>query len=670
MKNFDSFNNIIGQAYIIVSNNYIINVSQSFINMVDFTEDELLGEDIDFLYNSLRIGPNFKSDAIKDNAEYFLFTKTLEVRFININLIKDDSNEVYIFKEKLNSRLQDKYNYAYQLLSENIVGASIYSVPDFTLLKANQVYLDYIDAPYNTPDKTFGKKIYDFIQGYKGSITENDINDTIASMKSKHFKEMEYHGFARGTTYWDQILTPIMEDGRVKYIITNTQDVTEKVCNRMEIELKNKQLEEQNILIKQQQQELNAIMEGMKHQRDLLEMIVANLHESLYVFKKDGSIILNKTLNKQTCKLNNIKQIFDVVHYATLDGVSIPIEKSPIYKVLNGETTINNIMNFEYKGSEYSYLVNGIPFFNENGEFLYGLINSLDVTEFIKSSQLLNETQLKLLQAEREKSQALQQSIEMKDEFLSLISHELRTPITVIDSAIQAMSLICWDELPDKSKKYIKTIRQNTYRQLRLVNNLLDIIRINSGRIKVNKRNLDIVFLTHSIVENVYTYAAKSGVKLKFVPSISKKILGIDEEKYERILLNLLSNAIKYTPEGKSIIVNLSYINGYICIEVKDSGIGIPEDKIDTIFERFGQVDSLLSRRAEGVGIGLSLVKKFVEALGGTITVKSKIGKGSTFKILLPEDIVEEVNNDNTDMSLLGNRHVDIIKVEFSDIYL
>ncbi len=103
---------------------------------------------------------------------------------------------------------------------------------------------------------------------------------------------------------------------------------------------------------------------------------------------------------------------------------------------------------------------------------------------------------------------------------------------------------------------------------------------------------------------------------------------------------------------------------------MKDSGIGIPEEKIDTIFERFGQVDSSLSRRAEGAGIGLSLVKKFVEALEGTITVKSEVGKGSTFKVTLPEGVVKEDNNDNIDMSLLGNRHVDIVKVEFSDIYL
>ena len=89
-------------------------------------------------------------------------------------------------------------------------------------LIANQVYLDYIDAPYNTPDKTFGKKIYDFIKGYKGSITDTAINDTIMSMKSKQFIEMEYQGFARGTTYWDQIITPIMEDGRAKHFNKTT----------------------------------------------------------------------------------------------------------------------------------------------------------------------------------------------------------------------------------------------------------------------------------------------------------------------------------------------------------------------------------------------------------------------------------------------------------------
>lgn len=258
----------------------------------------------------------------------------------------------------------------------------------------------------------------------------------------------------------------------------------------------------------------------------------------------------------------------------------------------------------------------------------------------------------------------------MKDEFLSLISHEFRTPLNVISSAIQAMNYICSNELSDKAKKYLRMIRQNTFRQLRLVNNLLDITRVNAGRIKINKKNVDIVFLTKSIIESIYTYVALKSIDVTFVPLIEKKIIGIDDEKYERILLNLLSNATKFTPEGKPIIVTLSSINDKICIEVKDKGIGIPEDKANIIFERFGQVDSSLSRQAEGAGIGLSLVKKFVESLGGSISVKSELGKGSAFTILLPSEAIIEDYMDKEPVNLLDNRLVQNTKIEFSDIYL
>jgi two-component system sensor histidine kinase/response regulator len=268
------------------------------------------------------------------------------------------------------------------------------------------------------------------------------------------------------------------------------------------------------------------------------------------------------------------------------------------------------------------------------------------------------------------KNLELEKALEMKDEFLSLVSHEFRTPLNVISSAIQALSHIYGSELPYKAKQYLSMIRQNTFRQLRLVNNLLDITRVNAGRIKVNKKNIDIVFLTKAIVESVYTYAAQKTIDIKFITLLEEKIIGIDEEKYERILLNLLSNAIKFTPEGKCITVTLSSIESRICVEVKDNGIGIPSNKLDIIFERFGQVDSSLSRQAEGTGIGLSLVKKFTEALEGSISVKSETGKGSTFTILLPSETIIEENSKKEAGDLLDNRLVQTTRVEFSDIYL
>jgi signal transduction histidine kinase len=268
------------------------------------------------------------------------------------------------------------------------------------------------------------------------------------------------------------------------------------------------------------------------------------------------------------------------------------------------------------------------------------------------------------------KNLELEKALEMKDEFLSLVSHEFRTPLNVISSAIQALSYIYGSELPYKAKQYLSMIRQNTFRQLRLVNNLLDITRVNAGRFKVNKKNIDIVFLTNAIVESVHTYAAQKTIDIKFINLLGEKIIGIDEEKYERILLNLLSNAIKFTAEGKSITVALSSIENQICVEVKDNGIGIPANKLDIIFERFGQVDSSLSRQAEGTGIGLSLVKKFTEALEGSISVKSETGKGSTFTILLPSETIIEENSKKEAGDLLDNRLVQTTRVEFSDIYM
>ncbi|WP_053241661.1 ATP-binding protein [Clostridium sp. DMHC 10] len=208
------------------------------------------------------------------------------------------------------------------------------------------------------------------------------------------------------------------------------------------------------------------------------------------------------------------------------------------------------------------------------------------------------------------------------------------------------------------------------FRQLRLVNNLLDITRADAGRIKIHKRNIDMVFLTNSIVESVQTYSSQKGVTVFFKTSIKSKIIAMDDEKYERILLNLLSNAIKFTPTGKIIVVKLCIVKDNICIEVKDNGIGIPKDKVDVIFERFGQVDSSLSRQAEGTGIGLSLVKKLVDVLDGSISVKSKEGEGSTFTILLPDETVLKEDDICSTADLLDNRLVQVTTVEFSDIYL
>jgi PAS domain S-box len=308
---------------------------------------------------------------------------------------------------------------------------------------------------------------------------------------------------------------------------------------------------------------------------------------------------------------------------------------------------------------------------NEHGQLVVLEINR-DITEQTNNMMIINDQQDKIIQVEKEKNEALKKAIKMKDEFLSIISHELKTPLTVINSAIQTMEIACKNELSDKAKGYINKILINSNRQLKLVNNILDNTRLAAGHFKIKKSRIEIVSLTSVITESVSIIAQRKKIKLIFSSELEKMVIMIDGEHYERILLNLLSNAIKFTPEGKSIDVTVSkgIADGKptVCIRVKDSGIGIPNNKKDLIFDRFGQVNSTLSREAEGTGIGLSLVKMLVDEMGGKITLESEEGVGSTFNVIFPvqtdETFAEIIRNESPKEHLTHS-----IAIEFSDIY-
>ncbi len=180
---------------------------------------------------------------------------------------------------------------------------------------------------------------------------------------------------------------------------------------------------------------------------------------------------------------------------------------------------------------------------------------------------------------------------------------------------------------------------------------------------------LDIVYLTSSIIECIKPFAGQKGVNLEFSSNKISKFTAIDIDKYEQILFNLLSNAIKFTPSGKSVCVHLTIKNTKAVISVIDEGIGIAKEKHDYIFERFGQVDGSLTRQSEGTGIGLSLVKSIIEALKGTISLKSEVGNGSTFTFTIPIKIIKTVSNPNF-KGELGYQVMQSAAIQLSDIYL
>ncbi|MFL0194367.1 sensor histidine kinase [Clostridium sp. WILCCON 0269] len=230
-------------------------------------------------------------------------------------------------------------------------------------------------------------------------------------------------------------------------------------------------------------------------------------------------------------------------------------------------------------------------------------------------------------------------------EFISNVSHELKTPLNVIFAAIQVLAACrdCRDQkCISKQDEYLKIMKQNCYRLTRLINNLLDISKLDSGFIKLNCHNRNIVSVVEDITLSLVPYVESKNIELIFDTNIEEKVMAIDSDKMERIILNLLSNAVKFTPEKGKIYVNVEYKDEIVYITIRDTGIGIPEDKQQIIFERFGQVGASAMENNEGSGIGLYLAKSFVKLHGGEIYVRSEIGKGSEFTIKLPVKIIEE----------------------------
>lgn len=339
-------------------------------------------------------------------------------------------------------------------------------------------------------------------------------------------------------------------------------------------------------------------------------------------------------------------------------------------KMMQQEEYLTNEEWIKYPDGKYVLLDTlKTPYYDPEGRVL-GLIGvSRDITERSKKEELQRR-----VEEESRRLNELKEADRIKTEFFTNISHELRTPINVIFSALQMEELMLKDypieNISIDKFKYIKMMKQNCYRLLRLINNLIDITKIDNDYFNINESNNDIISLIENVTLSVADYIENKGISIIFDTDVEEKIIAYDPEKMERIILNLLSNAVKFTPPHGNILVKVENNISYVCIRVKDTGRGIPDNKLNSIFERFVQVDKSLSRNHEGSGIGLSIVKSLVEMHGGKISVKSKEGQGTEFIIHIPCKLVEgEAYAENACGSQISGSYIEKINIEFSDIY-
>lgn len=780
MENIISLFSINGQPVIFVKKEIVTRVSQSFTALTEYAAEELLNKNIMEVMRKLRVGPNFDIKNIDEGAGYFLFTKSLDVRFVNIETAEEGDEQIYALREKPNSRLEDKFSCPCQILSENIIGMSIYSAPDFTLLKANQVYLDFCDAPYNTPENTFGRSIYDFIPGYEGSHAESLIRNVLVTGKSEYLKELKYDKFKRGITYWDQIITPIKEDGEIKYVITNTQEVTERVLNRERvleqidaINHKNKELEaiienmsdglfiidkdsrftllnngakeflydadsvekagdtfkyvkyydSDNNLIPLENMPGDRVLNGEKirqyrimadrpdgvfHfnisgspifdsdgniikavictrnitervkaeklfriQKEQLEAVIENMSDGIIIADREGKVLkTNNEARNHMYDPANVHYVGDYTHTTKvfdMDGGEIELENMPLKRALKGEAVKNETVIHKRPDKDLILCVNATPIYDTSGNLAMALSCTHDITDLIEKENTIIE---KYKQLERLKEEA-ENANRAKSQFLANMSHEIRTPMNGIIGTIQ---LLQSTDLNLEQSKYAKILKESSCILLDIIDEILDISKIESGTFGLNNASFNLTETINNIYNNLLITGNSKGLEISCYldPSIDSQVIG-DEIRLKQILNNLVSNAIKFTDSGLvSFRVSKVWCDSdsqKIEFKVKDTGIGIEDSFKDKIFEDFSQGDISSKKKYMGTGLGLAISKKIASLMDGDIWFESVKGQGSTFYFTCRFKL-DDTNNDSLTDEYTVQEKLDIEKPEKNKVIL
>ena len=354
-----------------------------------------------------------------------------------------------------------------------------------------------------------------------------------------------------------------------------------------------------------------------------------------------------------TSSYDQLAEVYKKVVIKDLSLLLIVALVSLLFSFLLGKKLVDSIQKLKIAAEQVS-----------RGDYDVNL--EVDACEELEiTSQAFNQMALQINNLIKE----IEKQNEMKSQFYITISHELKTPLNIILGSIQLidkMDRSNIDKFNSKLNKYLGISKQNSYRLLRLINNLIDLNKIEGNHMNVKLSNSDIISTIEDITLSVVEYARIKKLELIFDTELEEKVMAFDAEKIERIMLNLISNAIKFTDTGGRIRINIYARKSTILVSVKDTGIGIPLDMQQDVFNHFVQVDSTLQRKVEGSGIGLSIVKSLVELHGGTISINNKYTKGCEFVIELPITLVE---NEDTTQVLTSISNVEKINIELSDIY-
>jgi signal transduction histidine kinase len=403
-------------------------------------------------------------------------------------------------------------------------------------------------------------------------------------------------------------------------------------------------------------EDLAAIQAGYSELIDvgsrIIELIRAGKLQEGRDYQRKHAIPLAENLQRRTSALVNKAEI-DMVSSAEMSSRGYVTSQIAVLGVALGGVLFALVLGYSISLS----LIGPVEQMNRRfKEIAQGnFTNPIEVwnrDEMGNLANALNDMSSELGRLYRE----IQAASRHKSEFLANMSHELRTPLNAIIGFSEMLDERVFGELNDKQAEYVRDIHESGDHLLSLINDILDLSKVEAGRMELSLRKFDIANAMDNAFTLVKERSLRHGITLE--TDLEPGLGGIiaDERKFKQILLNLLTNAIKFTGEGGHITVKAIIDGDRLKISVSDTGIGIPPEDQLLVFEEFRQSSEENGQAREGTGLGLTLTKKFVEMHGGALTLESEVGKGSTFSFTMPLDPAQgrEVDSGSIDAAATG----------------
>lgn len=354
---------------------------------------------------------------------------------------------------------------------------------------------------------------------------------------------------------------------------------------------------------------------AVQNEKEFLNAMLDNLKDGIIACNEAGKItVLNQALQKNIPASMSKKTIADLFEQFTIFGPDEkPLDIHHFSLALNEEEAVHlDNLTLQFKSNViHNVVIDGQKIINSDGKNLGIVIVVHDVTE-------------------------LKQTEKLKNEFVSIVSHELRTPLTSIRGSLGLLVSGMLGTFPEKAQKLLEIANNNCERLLWLINDILDIEKIEAGKMNFELKPYEVNALVRETIEANHMYANKYEVSLLFNPTPDPHYVQVDSGRFMQVLTNLISNACKFSPKGSEIKVNVEEKGNDIQISVIDQGTGIAEEFHDRIFQKFSQADSSNTRGKGGTGLGLNISKKIMEKMGGSLNFASLPNQGATFYFSLP----------------------------------